>query len=377
MRLFPLLLALSFLLLPSVAAAQPERPRQTSALGNAYFAGGDLRITSPVAGDLIAAGGRLSIEAPVGADAALAGGTVDVRAPIREDLRAAGGSVTISQSIGADLVAAGGSVQVDRTARIGGSAWLAGSDVRLAGAVGENVQIYANRIVVDAEIAGDVRLAGQEIELTPAARIGGNLNYASPQPPAGLRPEQVGGAVTRQQTPEQWREGRRTPGTGWLHPVFWAAMLAFGAVLTLLFPAAANGVARTLEAHPWRSLLLGLALVFTVPPVAVMTMVTIIGLPVGLSLLLLYPIALLLGYLATAFFLSRRAAIALRQGEAPGRGRRILFLALALLVLSLLLAIPFLGPLVAIVATVAGAGALLGWAYLRIRWGPDATARPL
>lgn len=352
-------------------AAPPQRPSVVSPGGNTYITGGNIGIVDAIAADLIAAGGRVSVEAPVAADAALAGGAVDVRAPVKQDLRTAGGAVTVSEEVGGDLVAAGGNVQVRPTARIGGSAWLAGSEVRLAGPVARGVQVYGRHVVLASEIGGDAEVAAQRIEFAPGARIAGNLRYASPEPPVGMTQAQVGGRITRMDEPAD-RHGVQVHATAstagaWLNPVFLIGMLAMGAVLFLFFPRAVAGIADTLRMHPGRSVLLGLAFAFTVPPVAMLSIITIIGLPLGISLLLLYPLALLLGYLATAFFLSRRLAAAMKRNESFSFWRQLLFLALALLVLSLALAIPFLGPIIFIVATVTGVGALVVWGYLRIR----------
>lgn len=359
------LLALLF----SATVLAQEAAVRISPSGNAYFAGGSYRVLKPIEADLIAAGGRVSVEAPVGADAALAGGSVDVRAPISEDLRVAGGAVTLLNAIGSDLIAAGGNVRVEDSVRVGGAAWLAGGDLRLAGTIGQDALLYGDSIVIAADIAGDARVAGQRIELAPQARIGGDFYYTSPRPPHGLETARIDGRVIRLDSPGRGRESRTGPGIGWLLPVFLASMLLFGVILHLLFPYAITGVTRTLRRHPWRSLALGFALLFTVPPLAVLAMATLIGLPLGFAMLLLYPLLLLLGYLATAFFLSRRGAALGGRGDDLGVGRQALFLALALLVLGLLLAVPFLGPLVFLLATVIGAGGIATWAWFAMHPG--------
>ncbi len=337
-----------------------ETAMQTSASGNTYLAGGDLRIVTPVAADLIAAGGRISVESDVGADAAIAGGAVDIRAPILEDLRVAAGTVNIQRSIGADLTAAGGTVRIDNPVQVAGSAWLAGSDVIVAGKIGKGAKIYGNKITVSGQIAGDTQLVGQQIILTPSARINGNLSYASATPLSESQRMQVSGSITRLETPDGWRAGNAGGhALAWFHPLFFVSMLICGMLLYLLFPNAVIGTERAIGQHPVRSLLLGLALLFTVPPVAILFMITVVGLPIGFVLLLLYPLTLLLGYLATAFFLGQQIAVAMKQSETLTWKKQALFLALSLLVLSVALAVPFLGGLILIIAVVVGIG---GWA---------------
>lgn len=345
---------------------------ETTDAGNTYLAGGDLKIREPVPADLIVAGGRISVEQDIGADAAIAGGSVDIRSSVTEDLRVAGGTVDIEQTIGGDLVAAGGTVTVDDSAAIGGSAWLAGSEVNVAGKIGKGAKIYGNRITLSGQINGDTRMYGQEIVLTPQARINGNLSYASAEPLSTEQEAQVSGTVTRLQSPEGWES--RVSGTytlSWFHPLFFISMLICGMLLYLLFPRAVIGTEQAIGQHPVRSLLLGLALLFTIPPVAVLFMATVVGLPIGFVLLLLYPLSLLLGYLGTAFFLSRQVGVAMKHQEPFTAKKQVLFLALALLLLSLALAVPFLGGFILLVAVVIGIGGWAVWTLTRFRSGRE------
>lgn len=335
---------------------------------NMYLGGGELKVATPVFGDLLAAGGRVSIEREVGADAAVAGGAVDVLAPIGQDLRVAAGTVNIDRNVGGELVAVGGKISVADSATIAGSAWLAGSDVSLAGKVGEDAKVFGTRIVLSGEIGGDAQLYGQDIRLLAGTKINGNLSYASPHPLFLDPSAQVLGTVMHRPMPRHWNGAHDgTYALAWLHPVFVLSMLATGTLLFWLLPNAIRGVERALREYPLRSLLTGLALLFAVPPVAVLFMVTVIGIPLGLSLLMLYPLMLLLGYLAAAFFIGRRAADAMKQPQQLGVGRQALFLALALIMLNLIVLIPFLGGMVVFALLATGIGSWAVW--LRIRYG--------
>jgi hypothetical protein len=119
------------------------------------------------------------------------------------------------------------------------------------------------------------------------------------------------------------------------------------------------------RSNPWKSLSLGFALLLCLPAAGVLFMVSVIGIPLGLLLLLLYPIMLLLGYLNGLLFLADRFAawIATRRGFVmTARGR---LAALALVVLAVLLAvkIPYAGGLLVFVVLLAGLGAFWLRAY--------------
>jgi cytoskeletal protein CcmA (bactofilin family) len=351
-----------------VSHAAPTPKAETTDSGNVYISGAQVAVTVPVHGDLFAAGGRVSVEREVDADAAVAGGSVDVRGRVGQDLRVAGGSAMIDGDVGGELMAVGGTVRVADSSSVTGSAWLAGSDVALSGKIGRGVKIIGNKIAVSGEIDGDTRLYGQDIKLLPGARINGNLSYASPNPLSQDAAAQVSGTVTREGTPERWNnvnEGGRV--SIWFHPVFVLSMIATGMLLCLLVPDAVRGVQHTVGRYPVRCLLTGLALLFAVPPAVIFLMITLIGIPLGLILLALYPVMLLFGYLGAAFFIAARAADAMRQPQPLRLGRQALFLTLALVILNLLVLIPFLGGFLMFVLLLAGIGGWAVWIYMQYR----------
>jgi hypothetical protein len=87
-------------------------------------------------------------------------------------------------------------------------------------------------------------------------------------------------------------------------------------------------------------------------------LITIIGIPLAAAVFALYPPLLLLGYLTTILFVGDRGAnLARREGEA-GLGRRVLALALTLVAFAFIAALPWVGPLVTLLALLIGVGAL-------------------
>lgn len=337
-------------------------------VGNMYTAGADVRVAVPVTGDLLAAGGRVSVDQEVGADAAIAGGSIELRAPVRQDVRAAGGTVNIESDIGGELVAAGGTLTLTNKASIAHAALLTGGQVIVDGRIGKGARIYAGTITLSGQIDGNTRLYGREIKLLPGAKIIGDLSYASPNPLSQDQAGQVTGSITREKTPEGWQSqaaGKRS--FLWFHPIFILSMLLAGALLYLLFPNAVRGAEAVINAHPGKSFLIGLALLFTIPPAAILLMITIIGIPVGFILLLLYPLCWLLGYLAAAFFIGGKISNALKQPVTLSVGRWVLFLLLALVILAILSMLPFIGGLIVLCALMTGLGAWAIWMYTRHR----------
>jgi len=98
---------------------------------------------------------------------------------------------------------------------------------------------------------------------------------------------------------------------------------------------------------------------------AVLFMLTVIGIPLGLAVLLLYPVMLLLGLVTGALFLGDRVAIwiAKRRGLAVKPGWRYAALSASLLALLLVCKIPLAGCVIACVVMLFGLGAFWICAY--------------
>jgi len=101
-----------------------------------------------------------------------------------------------------------------------------------------------------------------------------------------------------------------------------------------------------------------------IPIVAIVFMITIIGIPAGLVVGALYPVAILLGYLTAAVFLAERGGRLVRRPELS-TGGRIVALVVVLIVLAIVRLIPFIGWIIAWLVVVIGLGALGQQAFHR------------
>jgi hypothetical protein len=176
----------------------------------------------------------------------------------------------------------------------------------------------------------------------------------------------VTGAVTRSTAPKDWQgweQGRHMRDGNWgrrglsFSPFLLLGLIAAAGVFILLFPNATRGAQQEVGASPWKSLGLGAAMLFTLPPIAILLMITIIGIPLAFALMALYPVLLLVGYLTTALYIGDRAASALKKDTTTSAWTRIGFVALALLALALIRLIPVVGGITFFAALLIGMGA--------------------
>jgi cytoskeletal protein CcmA (bactofilin family) len=320
-----------------------------------YLAGRSVEVRAQVEGDVVAAGARVLIEDTVRGDVLAAGGAVTVRGTVEDDVRAAGGSVEIAGNVGDDVIAAGGEVLLARTAAVAGRAWLAGGSVTIAGQVGKGVKAAGNSITLTGQIAADVELTGETIEIGPEAVIRGNLTYYSPHEARIDKAAHIAGVITRKELKAHAPSGPSPAGTRF---GLFATLAVAAIVYYLLLPAFSLQTARAIRAAPWPALGLGLAVLATTPLVIVLLLVTVIGIWLALVLMALYFVLLTAGLLTGALALGDLGLARAHKAETPSRAWRIGSIAATFVLLWLLCFIPGIGAVAVFALLVFGSGAL-------------------
>ncbi len=346
----------------TVSAASDAAPRRD----NTYLFGSTVRAPGPVTGDFYAAAGKIIVDHGVSGDSVLAGGTLTVSAPVGDDLRAASGTMTVSADVNGELVAAGGQITIGPNVRIQGPVRIAASDVDLSGRVANSVHVYARSVRLSGEFQGDVELAAENIEIAPNSTIAGNLRYASGAAPKLDPSVKVGGTVS------VWHEFDRdkseAPRThrwlgGGLMMLF--GLIALGVLLVTVLPGFTRAAGVTLRNSPGKSLSLGNGVLLAVPPLIILLMLTVIGIPIALMVIAAYPIVLVAGYLITAIGLGDQLMAKIKAEKRDRIGWRIGFLAVAVVLFALIAWIPIAGALVILAALLLGIGASVLEAYHR------------
>ncbi|HEX9705873.1 MAG TPA: polymer-forming cytoskeletal protein [Gemmatimonadales bacterium] len=318
-----------------------------------YLAGGTVEVRADVQGDVIAAGGRILIEQRVTGDVLVAGGDVTITAEVLDDVRAAGGSVLLGGRISGDAIATGGTVRLQPDATVGGRAWFGGGDVDVEGRIATHLKAGAERITISGVIDGDVEITAEEIDVLPSARITGTLTYRSRREARIDPAAQIGGGVTR--LPVE-RRPVATQVAGRL--LFIAALGVLGAALILVFPGFSMATVRSLGAEPWKAVGLGALVLVGGPVMAIVLMVTVVGVALGFTLLVAYGLALVTGCLVGALYAGDAVLKLLRRAPSTSVGELVAALCLGLIGLSLVGFIPVVGGLVRLAVLLVGLGAL-------------------
>jgi len=330
-----------------------------------YVAAGTIEVQAPIQGDLVAAGRLLRVRERVEGDLIAAGETVTLRAAVGDDVRVAARVVDIDGAVAGHLVAAGAELSLGPQAEVADWAWLAGSDITLAGHVRGTLKAAASRVSLAGVVDGDAEVYAERVRVLAGARIGGNLIVHGPRGPELAEGARIGGKVVvlPVERPERAEAG-----------VAGAVVLALLMIVTtvavyLLFPHYARDAAGAVRRHPLGAFGLGLAVLLLTPMLVLALAITGVGALLALATLALYLVALLAGTV-TGFFYLGDLGLRLTGRRTWSRSAGALAAALAVILVALLRLLPLVGGLVALLLLLFGLGGLAMRIWQQYRAAP-------
>ena len=355
------------------ALAAPAAAQQTE-LGGKVRSGREVTIPAgeTVQGDLIASGGTVRIDGRVDGDLVASGGQVIVAGTVTGDMLVGAGSTTISGAVGGDLRAAAGQARIE--GRIGEDVALGAGQATVArGAqIGGDLIFGTGRMQMDGTVTGSV--LGSTGNYTRGGSVGGSQRVNVQQPEEQQEPTLADRAVDAL---------RR-----------YVSILVVGVLLLWLLPRILRGAADAARGRPLVSLGVGLlgfvAAIVTVVLVVLATVLVAVvlgllglGSLTGVTVfggLLVAAIIVFLFVLAVAFAAQATVGLALGRlllrGEDRSFRSRLGALALGVLLVVLVAAIPLVGGWLEALLVLLGLGALLLMARPSRRWLAEPSAEP-
>lgn len=277
----------------------------------------------------------------------------------------AGRDFTIDRKIDGSLTATGETVSVSVDARIRKDVWIAARRVAVEGKIGGDLAIRSQDALINGEVKGDVSFYGVHLAFGPDARIGGDVHYYAALPAEVDAGAQIKGAMKSnvfrdkpetQAAPRVWHEGWSAPG----YRLSWPGAIFFGilaGVVALLSPSAMPRLREAAATQPLLAFAIGFLWLLGTPILAVVSAFTIIGLPLAILVLLLWPLGIVAGLVAALLALGE--VFASRMGENYDRKARLAGgLAVATLLLWIGVSLPAFGALVWLGAVTLGVGVI-------------------
>lgn len=338
---------------PSATVAPPDRPQFVSVLNEGV---------RDVGGDIFLSGQRVTLAQRVGHNAFLFAQTSTVSGHVEGDVFAWVAGITVSGEIDGDLYVGTAGATILEGAIIHGNVMCFCGSLNMDGTVGGAILGSAG----SASIGGTayaIDIETGQLELSETAVIYGDVTYQSNEEAEIAETAQVGGSVSWNRESEEDEEADETTGLSFWGVAWkvWAYLsnLIVGAVFLLLGGRTARAPAASLRKSPAPGLGFGFVVAVVFPIGCLVAMALIVTLPLGVVGLLLFGLGAFLARLVTAQFIGDWLLSRLGRSDSS----EYLSLAVGLLLLFFVTAIPYVGFLIRLVAIILGIGGI----YLALR----------
>jgi cytoskeletal protein CcmA (bactofilin family) len=366
-RLLVRVAVLVAVLVPAAALAYGVQTGQTTTVakgdtksGTFYAAGQTVTVDGDINGDLICAGQTVHVNGAVHGDVLCAGQTITVNGPVDGNVRLAGQTLDVNGTVGRNVTVVGQTFALGGGANVAGDLGVATQSATLSGPVAKTVYGATGNLTIDNKVGDVDAQVANSLSLGGSAAVAGNLTYASDNT-YSIDKSKVGGQVQHNQpVAHEHRKAPQNAGSmfaswlGWL--IYWmAAALVTGLVLVWLAPRMMRRVSQVMLERPGPSLLWGAIVTLLGPVMLILLMVTIIGIPVALLLGALWLLALL----TSGLFAGVAVGEWITNRTGWQRGSLYAAAVVGIVVTVIVFNIPFIGWLVALVATWWAVGGLV------------------
>ena len=314
-------------------------------------AGDTIMINGDVSGDLIAAGGSIKVAGRVDDDAWIAGGSLIIDGKIGDDLRAAGGDIRLRGSVADNAMIAGGTITTSSNSDVVGDLDVAGGSIEIAGHVGADLSCGGGSVVIGGAVDGNATICADNIQILQSARIQGDLKYTSDKEIEIPEGTVIGDVVYKRS--EKKVEDIYSKTTSSI--ISFLSILLIGLLMVRFTGNTTIRVSDTIAAHFLKSLGSGVLLLIVIPLIALILMLTVIGIPLGLIVLFAYIVILYISKIFVGLAIGRRILTYAKQEISSPYWHLIV----GLIVIAFATRIPLLGFLISLIVILAGLGALV------------------
>lgn len=341
-----IVIALCFMLIPTAKAK--EINHFTSKVDE------DVELADTYNSSVAGAGQSIELTGEVNGFSAIAGNNIKMQGRT-EYAFIAGNDIKINSNINNDAFVAGNIITFENDTIIKRDTVVAGSDVELNGTFERNVSIYAGKVnIKNAKIKGNLKIFSENINVDKESIVEGTLYY----PENSQYQVKEGANINKiEKTPAIQTEDEENYFAT-LSAKIWSflGLALIFAAMTLFFPAIFDKINEKYDkfevSEAVEVFTKGLVVLILVPVISLLLFLTMIGIPLGIVLLIIYGLSLYLSTIFTSYLIGYKIWQKVFNKEA----HILLFGLIGLFVLFILKLIPGVGTLVSIITLLVGLG---------------------
>lgn len=341
---------------------EETRVSSSEVIGESMLITGDrVLIDGVIQGDLIASAERVTIRGSVEGSLYVLARDLEIEGTVEGNLHGVVETTRIDGEVRGNVYELGESIVVGPAARLQRDLSAVAERVALDGPVGRDVFFLGDEIDLDSQVGRNVQVqSAKRVALGEGTRIAGDLEAGVHDEADIERAEgaQIAGellVVPREDLRELYWSTYRDPWVWLSHLLALVAAFLFGLLLYALFPQLYASELRTAPQF-FRALGIGFLAVVASPVAIVALALTVVGIPVAVLALFVFVVAFYTSEIVVGAWIGT-SLLPPADASLYAFGRALLP---GLLLLTLVMHIPILGPAVGVVALLLGFGLILG-----------------
>jgi len=273
--------------------------------GATFLAGDEVRIDGTVNGDLYVMGDTVSVNGSVNGDIIAMGRNLMISGPVQGDVRAMAQSIRFRGPVSGSATVAGETLHLEKQAAIGRDLVAGFSKGNLDGSISGSVFAVADDLFFSGSVGQNVSLHVNTLDVADGAKVGGNFTYVSATKGHISDNAQIGGSlqwkpqkreVSKPKQESPWSAGGFLLGLAGILIIYWLAKM--------IWPQIWDQLAQPARDRLLPSVGIGLLLLISIPILAILAMITVIGIPLGIIILIIYGLLLYVSKLVASIYLA-------------------------------------------------------------------------
>lgn len=318
-----------------------------------------INIVEEIEGEAILIGKSITVEKDIKRDLLAAGRQIIISAPVAQDARIAGERVLLNSQINGNATILAGEVILGKIGEVQGNIRVWASKLDLSGKVSGDIVFRGDTLNISGQIDGNADFGEiASLIINEGARINGDLKYQAKKP-FDIPDNVVLGKIDYKPLESAGRSIWRHINLFWQMVWFFAA-LAVGLILINFFGSRIKQINILMVKKPGKSLLLGLIFAFILPIISVLLFITLIGIPLGMIIFVLWVLLLYAAPILTSVILGKLVVNSLfKDKKRLKQMSMVWFMVIGLLCLKLMFLIPWIGGSIKILTVFWGLGGAL------------------
>ncbi|MDP2812168.1 MAG: polymer-forming cytoskeletal protein [bacterium] len=278
--------------------------------GNYYVAANSIEIYGAVNGDLFLVGNSIKIDSEqINGDVFAAGNSLRIKGKINGSLRLAGQYLELDGEVARKVMAFGQSLDLSADSLVKEHLNFYGQSLGISGKVEGRVEGAMESFRLSGEINKDVELYidnsnNQGVQLADSAKVNGALYYQAIKEKLIDNSDKISGGVHFNQLAQKAKKDFG-PAKAFGMSINFFGLLTIGMILLYLWPKLFSQAIDLVYKKPANTFFKGFILLVITPILSILLLITLIGIPLALIVIVFWCLALYLAQIISAWVLGK------------------------------------------------------------------------